>query len=88
MMDFGFGPTFGRSPATAYTPLLLAGMQAAASLFTRRDETEAAWRVVTSILDGWRHQRPPDFPNYAAGTWGPRAAHDLLAREGRSWARL
>jgi glucose-6-phosphate 1-dehydrogenase len=43
---------------------------------------------VTSILEGWHHLPPPDFPNYEAGTWGPRAARDLLAREGRAWARL
>ena len=88
MMDFGFGSAFGREAADAYERLLLDATQGDAALFTRRDETEAAWRIITSILDGWRHQRPPDFPNYASGTWGPRAAHDLLARESRSWARL
>ena len=88
MMDFGFGSAFGKSSADAYERLLLDAMQGDASLFTRRDETEAAWRVVTSILDGWHHQPPPDFPNYEAGTWGPAAAHDLLARDDRSWARL
>jgi glucose-6-phosphate 1-dehydrogenase len=88
MMDFGFGSAFGKSSADAYERLLLDAMQGDASLFTRRDETEAAWRVVTSILEGWHHQPPPDFPNYEAGTWGPAAAHDLLARDDRSWARL
>jgi glucose-6-phosphate 1-dehydrogenase len=88
MMDFGFGSTFGRESAESYERLLLDAMQGEASLFTRRDETEAAWRIITSILDGWRHQPAPSFPNYEAGTWGPQAAHDLLAREGRSWARL
>jgi glucose-6-phosphate 1-dehydrogenase len=88
MMDFGFGSAFGRAAADAYERLLLDAMQGDAALFTRRDETEAAWRIVTSILDGWQHQPPPAFPNYEAGTWGPKAAHDLLAREGRSWARL
>jgi glucose-6-phosphate 1-dehydrogenase len=88
LMDFGFGSTFGGAAADAYERLLLDAMQGDAALFTRRDETEAAWRIITSVLEGWRHQSPPDFPNYPAGTWGPRAAHDLLAREGRSWARL
>ena len=88
MMDFGFGTAFGRAPADAYERLLLDAMQGDASLFTRRDETEAAWRLISSILDGWQHQPLPSFPNYEAGTWGPKAAQDLLAREGRSWARL
>ena len=88
MMDFGFGSTFGKASADAYERLLLDAMQGDASLFTRRDETEAAWRIVTSILDGWDRQPPPSFPNYEAGTWGPREARDLLAREGRSWAKL
>jgi glucose-6-phosphate 1-dehydrogenase len=88
MMDFGFGSAFGGASADAYERLLLDAMQGDAALFTRRDETEAAWRIVTSILEGWHHQRPPDFPNYSAGTWGPKAAHDVIARDHRSWARL
>jgi glucose-6-phosphate 1-dehydrogenase len=88
MMDFGFGSAFGRVLGDAYERLLLDAMQGDASLFTRRDETEAAWRIVTSILEGWWHQPRPDFPNYDAGTWGPKAAHDLLANDGRSWAKL
>jgi glucose-6-phosphate 1-dehydrogenase len=88
MMDFGFGTAFGRAPADAYERLLLDAMQGDASLFIRRDEAESAWRLISSILDGWQHQPLPNFPNYEAGTWGPKAALDLLAREGRSWARL
>jgi len=68
--------------------LILDAMQGDSTLFTRRDETEAAWTIVTSILEGWQHLPPPEFPNYEAGTWGPRAARALLAREGRAWARL
>ncbi len=88
VMDFRFGASFGRQAADAYERLILDAMQGDSTLFTRRDETEAAWTIVTSILDGWQHLPPPDFPNYEAGTWGPRAARDLLAREGRAWTRL
>ena len=87
-MDFRFGTSFGRQPADAYERLILDAMQGESTLFTRRDETEAAWTIVTSILEGWQHLPPPEFPNYEAGTWGPRAARDLLAREGRAWSRL
>jgi glucose-6-phosphate 1-dehydrogenase len=88
LMDFRFGTSFGGQTADAYERLILDAMQGDSTLFTRRDETEAAWTIVTSILEGWKHLPPPEFPNYEAGTWGPRAARDLLAREGRAWARL
>src|SRR5262249_58717368 len=87
-MDFGLGTSLGRQPADAYERLILDAMRGASTLFPRRDETEAAWTIVTSILEGWQHLPPPEMPNYEAGTWGPRAARDLLAREGRAWARL
>jgi glucose-6-phosphate 1-dehydrogenase len=88
LMDFRFGASFGSQAPDAYERLLLDAMQGDASLFTRRDETEAAWTIVTSILEGWQHLPPPDFPNYEAGTWGPRASRELIARDGRAWARL
>jgi CRP-like cAMP-binding protein len=46
---------------------------------------ETAWRIAQPILDAWAAHPPADFPNYAAGTWGPRAAYDLLERDGRRW---
>ncbi len=88
MMDFRFGAAFGHQAAEAYERLILDAMQGDSTLFTRRDETEAAWTIVTSILEGWRHLPPPEFPNYEAGTPGPRSARDLIARDGRAWARL
>ncbi len=88
MMDFRFGASFGQQTADAYERLILDAMQGESTLFTRRDEAEAAWTIITSILVGWRHLPPPDFPNYEAGTWGPRAARDLIAHDGRAWARL
>ncbi len=57
------------------------------TLFARRDEVEAAWELVTPVLDIWRDDPPADLPNYDAGTWGPEAAVALLARDGRSWRR-
>jgi glucose-6-phosphate 1-dehydrogenase len=86
-MDVGFRGAAGGPPADAYERLLLDAMQGNPALFTRRDEVEAAWRLVTSILDGWRAQPPPEFPNYEAGSWGPKAAEDLIARDGWSWAQ-
>jgi glucose-6-phosphate 1-dehydrogenase len=59
-----------------------------ASLFTRADEVEEAWGIVDPIITAWAESPPPDFPNYEAGSWGPEAADDLLAREGRRWRRI
>ena len=48
---------------------------------------ESGWSVVAPVLDVWHALTARDFPNYAAGTWGPKAAHDLLARDGRAWRK-
>jgi glucose-6-phosphate 1-dehydrogenase len=56
-----------------------------ATLFQRTDMVEAGWKVVSPIQDVWRALSPRSFPNYPAETWGPKEAHDLLARDGREW---
>ena len=87
-MDFCYQRAFGVEPPLAYEMLLLDVMRGDATLFIRADEVEAQWRLITPIIEGWTQQRPPDFPNYAAGTDGPAAADDLLARNGHRWRRL
>jgi glucose-6-phosphate 1-dehydrogenase len=87
-MDFCYREEFKvRSPA-AYETLLLDVMQGDATLFTRRDEVEAQWRLITPILEAWSQQPPPEFPNYASGSEGPAAADELLARLGHRWKKL
>ena len=44
--------------------------------------------IVTPIIEAWSQESPPDFPNYEAGSWGPEAADQLLARDGRKWRRI
>ena len=58
-----------------------------ATLFQRADMVEAGWCVVSPVLDVWKALPPRNFPNYAAGTWGPVAADELIHRDGRSWRR-
>ncbi len=87
-MEFDYGTAFGVEPPEAYERLLLDGMLGDATLFTRADEVETAWARIMPILEGWRAAPPADFPNYEAGAWGPAAADELLARDGRSWRRL
>ena len=84
-MDFYYKTAFGGAPGEAYETLLIDAMRGDSTLFNRKDEVEAAWSLITPILEYWQNTAPTDFPNYAAGTWGPSAANDLLARDGRQW---
>jgi glucose-6-phosphate 1-dehydrogenase len=87
-MDFTYGSAFSVDSPDAYETLILDALQGDASLFTRADEVEEAWSIVDPIIDAWASGPPPDFPNYDAGTWGPAAADDLIARDGRHWRRI
>jgi glucose-6-phosphate 1-dehydrogenase len=85
-MDFLYGGAFREGLPDAYERLILDAMLGDATLFTRADEIEEQWALVDAIVAMWQRDRP-SFPNYAAGTWGPAAADDLLHRDGRSWRR-
>ncbi len=87
-MDFTYGSTFVVGSPDAYETLILDALLGDASLFTRADEVEEAWGIVTPIIEAWAAMGAPDFPNYAAGSWGPEAADDLPARDGRRWRRI
>jgi glucose-6-phosphate 1-dehydrogenase len=87
-MDFAYDTAFVVDSPDAYETLILDGLLGDASLFTRADEVEAAWGVVTPIIDAWADAAPPNFPNYAAGSWGPEAADELMERDGRRWRRI
>ncbi len=88
-MDFTYGSAFSVDSPDAYETLILDALLGDASLFTRADEVETAWGIVTPIIDVWAQEPDaPDFPNYESGTWGPEAAHELLARDGRRWRRI
>ena len=88
MMDFLYGAAFLNEAPSAYETLLLDALQGDATLFTRADEVEAAWEIMTGILDGWEQMPPAEFPNYEAGTYGPDEADELIERDGREWRRL
>ncbi|HLX34032.1 MAG TPA: glucose-6-phosphate dehydrogenase [Candidatus Limnocylindrales bacterium] len=87
-MDFTYGSAFSVDAPDAYETLILDSMLGDASLFTRADEVEAAWGIANPILESWLDAAPPEFPNYAAGTWGPDAADALIERDGRRWRRI
>jgi glucose-6-phosphate 1-dehydrogenase len=83
-LDMYYDETFNAPLKDAYERLLLDAFNGDAVLFMREDEIDAAWRVVDPLLAYWRSE-PADFPNYAAGTWGPEAADELLDRDDRKW---
>ena len=85
-MDFNYGSSFGERSPSAYETLLLDALVGDATLYTRQDMVEASWGVVEPIQKVWRSTKQ-NFPNYAAGTWGPAAADEMLARRGHAWRR-
>src|SRR5213082_2315444 len=88
-MDFHYGTSFGKASPEAYERLLLDAMSGDATLFARRDEVEEAWAFIDPIEEAWHgKENQPDLFMYPAGSWGPEAADDLLAGDGRAWRRL
>ena len=86
-MDFEYADYFGVQPSTGYERLLHDCMVGDATLFQRADMVEAGWSIVNPLLDVWKALPPRNFPNYAAGTWGPAAADEMLARRGHVWRK-
>src|SRR5438876_5426373 len=88
-MDFHYGTSFGKASPEAYERLLLDAMSGDATLFARRDEVEEAWAFIDPIEEAWHAKKDaPELFFYPAGSWGPEAADDLLAGDGRAWRRL
>jgi glucose-6-phosphate 1-dehydrogenase len=84
-MHFSYDAEFGAYTPEAYERLLLEALAGDATLFIRRDEVECAWRIVDAIRRGWEGKPLTNREFYAAGTWGPVAAEELLAQSGHRW---
>ncbi|MCP4641261.1 MAG: glucose-6-phosphate dehydrogenase [bacterium] len=82
-MDFNYGRTFSEGLPEAYERLLLDALRGDSTLFTRSDEIECAWQIVTDILNAWESAEPPDL--YRPGTWGPPAANRLFPQGTGQW---
>ncbi len=87
-MDFDYVRDFGSSHSTGYERLLHDCMVGDQTLFQRADMVEAGWSVIQPVLDVWKALPPRNFPNYAAGSWGPPDADALLTRDGRQWRTI
>jgi glucose-6-phosphate 1-dehydrogenase len=86
-MDFSYRETFGDSNPPAYETLLLDILIGDATLFTRSDEVEAAWMVVEPLIKHWEEHPPDKMPTYAAGSWGPAEADELVSSHGARWRK-
>ncbi len=84
-MAFSYGDNFKASRYTGYEVMIYSCTHGDATLFSRGDLVEAAWRVAQPILDTWAAEPADDFPNYSRQSWGPKAAHELVERDGRRW---
>ncbi|MHA3702346.1 glucose-6-phosphate dehydrogenase [Jatrophihabitans sp. YIM 134969] len=83
-MDFLYGEAFTEASPEAYERLILDVLLGDATLFPRNDEVEASWRVIDPLEEFWEGSAPH---LYRAGEWGPHAADEMLARDGRQWRR-
>jgi len=84
-MHFSYDSEFGAYTPEAYERLLLEAMAGDPTLFIRRDEVEIAWQLADSIRSGWEGKSLTNREFYAAGTWGPVAADEMLAGSGQNW---
>ncbi|MFQ5344873.1 MAG: glucose-6-phosphate dehydrogenase, partial [Mariprofundus sp.] len=85
MMHFEYDEAFENQPGTGYETMLHDCMHGDASLFSRSDLVETSWSIVQPIMDVWGSGKADDFPNYPFGSWGPKAAFDLLSPGHRRW---
>ena len=84
-MRFNYRESFDAPSGDAYETLLWDLMKNDATLFMRADQVEAAWKLLTPVLEVWKNTSPSDFPNYAAGSWGPEDVQGLLDQPGHRW---
>jgi glucose-6-phosphate 1-dehydrogenase len=87
-LGFNYGAGFGKESPEAYERLLLDAILGDATLFIRRDEVEAAWSLITPIIEGWAAGNAPKPAPYWSGSWGPDAADVLINTDGRAWRKL
>jgi glucose-6-phosphate 1-dehydrogenase len=87
-MVFSYADAYDGKEPEAYETLLEDVIEGNATLFMRGDQVEAAWKVITPIMEAWQTRSPVDFPNYSPGSWGPEDAEALIAKDGFYWATL
>ena len=84
-MDFAYGMNFTEESPEAYERLILDMLLGDPPLFPRQKEVELSWKILDPITEFWAENLDP--APYRPGSWGPDTAHDMLARDGRTWRR-
>jgi glucose-6-phosphate 1-dehydrogenase len=84
-MDFTYKEAFGETNPSAYETLLLDVMLGDATLFTRSDEVESAWKIIDPLITHWQQHPPSAMPQYPPGSWGPPDAEQLVRAHGARW---
>lgn len=84
-MDFGYGATFNEESPEAYERLILDALLGDAPLFPHQREVDLSWRILDPVIEHWAADGRPE--DYRPGSWGPEGAHELLARDNRTWRR-
>jgi glucose-6-phosphate 1-dehydrogenase len=87
-MDFDYYSAFGTKPSNAYERLLRDCLSGDQTLYARRDEVEALWKIITPILETWKKDKVRSLPQYGSGSWGPKEADDFMRKDGRGWRIL
>jgi glucose-6-phosphate 1-dehydrogenase len=87
-MVFNYADAYDGQEPEAYETLLEDVIEGNQTLFMRADQIEAAWKVITPILETWQKRQPVNFPNYSPGSWGPEDAEALIAQDGHHWVTL
>ena len=85
-MDFDYGESFTESSPEAYERLLLDVLIGDPPLFPRQEEVELSWRILDPVEEYWDKYGEP--AEYSSGSWGPKVADEMMARDGRAWRRL
>ncbi len=88
VMNFSYGSSFKVPAPDAYERLILDAMLGDNTLFTRSDEVEASWSLVTPMTESWESGGGSFIELYRAGTWGPKEADDFMSADGRAWRKL
>lgn len=84
-MDFSYESSFGSHITDSYERLLIDSMRGDQTLFATNAGFNATWQLMTDITTCWEKEKKPVFPNYIAGSWGPKEAESLIERDGRHW---
>ncbi|HYM94931.1 MAG TPA: glucose-6-phosphate dehydrogenase [Chitinophagaceae bacterium] len=87
-MVFSYAEAYEGKEPEAYETLLEDVISGNQTLFMRADQVEAAWKVITPILEVWQKRPPVDFPNYAPDSWGPEDSEELIAKDSHHWVSL